>query len=389
MRRLLIILALLACGIRADAAFSKSYKITVDHTKAGGSNSATFVMWFCVNGSAAPCDSGAHSGLAVTDFKASGSGGVVTSSNGYDVVFGTAAGCSSRLSFELEKYKAGSTSYDGTTGFGSWFVQIGTLSSSVDTDVYVCLGDATITTDQSATATYTADSNFLRAYHLAPLTNDLTTGIQDSTGLGVLMAWGGLPTAGSYLNGSNAGVGSAGRQDSTGTETGLPAGSTPWTLSGWFKTSISAEKWLFDVCQLTDNSHCIGLVVNHSAGKASIHAAGWRAVSTTSVNDGNWHYIVGSSNGVNENKIYVDGVLEGTDATLASTTVANTVTTQAQVADGGFWLCTPCQSDETRIRNDYIAAARVTADYNNQSRPDLFYTITAAAVAIRHRVISQ
>jgi hypothetical protein len=101
---------------------------------------------------------------------------------------------------------------------------------------------------------------------------------------------------------------------------------------------------------------------------------------------------VGSYNGTNQSHLYVDGVLEGTQAGSGSYTGQNGIRVGGVVGDAGSGAQCKCQLDEARIRQEYIADGRVTADYNNQSSPWTFQTFgadTPVGGVVPHRVISQ
>jgi hypothetical protein len=390
--RLALISLLLSSPIWA--AFTSVYSITVDPTKVGGTNIGNYVLWVCANGSTAPCDAGTHTELSIPALKTTGNGGDVTSSSGYDVRFASDSACTAMLNYELE---AGS--YVPTTGFGSWFVQIGTASASVDTVIYMCIGDASITTDGTSTTAWTTDANFNRVWHMPVVTGSTTAGRIESTGQGATPVFGGVSTVrGDLLNGANAGLNASGQLFTQATETGLPVGaSNPWSISMWFKTSIATDKFLFSYCQFSNNANCNAININHTAGKITLYAstlpnpASIKAVGATTVNDGNWHYVVVASNANNENKIYIDGALDGTNATQAASSTADSMCLNHVCNDGGTLICSACQDDELRVRTDYTAAGRILADYNNQSSPWTFYAFAEAAPAstVPHRVISQ
>ena len=87
---------------------------------------------------------------------------------------------------------------------------------------------------------------------------------------------------------------------------------TAITLEAWVKTTDIVEQYI-----TTKTGASWYLAVNVSTGKASFYLDGitnlsW-LYSTSNVNDGNWHHIVGTYDGTNK-KIYIDGVLENTSA---------------------------------------------------------------------------
>jgi hypothetical protein len=375
------------------AAFTSVYSVTVDHTKVGGTDISNYVLWVCANGSTAPCDAGTHTELSIPALKTTGNGGDVTSSSGYDVRFSSSSACTAMLDYELE---AGS--YVPTTGFGSWFVQIGTASASVDTVIYMCIGDASITTDGTSTTTWTTDSSILHIYHLPMVTGDSTKGKLDSTGLNDLTLGGASPTSTSYLNGADNVLAADGVAFATSVS-GLPAGAVSSSMSIWFNSTATYGLAAMGMWQFSNNSNEVSMFINRSAaGKVSICAnGGCGPISNASVNDGNWHYIVASTNGSNSAKIYIDGSLDISNSNDRHSSTLDSMAIAHGANDGGFWACSSgkagggCKVDEVRYRSDQIAAGMVTADYNNQSSPWTFYAFAEAtpASAVPHRVISQ
>ena len=97
--------------------------------------------------------SGTYSYLATVS-----NGGNVQHGNGYDVIFSSDGGCVTKLDHEVE-------SYNGTTGAVSYWVRVSLLSHVNDTTIYLCYGNAAITTDQS-NKSGVWDSNFKAVYHL-------------------------------------------------------------------------------------------------------------------------------------------------------------------------------------------------------------------------------
>lgn len=124
-------------------AYSFYRSLTIDHTKCGASDSSNFPVTF----------NGTYSWLATV-----ANGGKAQNVNGYDIQFYSDSALTTALSFEREAYNA-------TTGAVTFWVKIPTLSSSVDTVIYIAYGDSGISTDQS-TPTAVWDSNFKGVYHL-------------------------------------------------------------------------------------------------------------------------------------------------------------------------------------------------------------------------------
>src|SRR5207245_1869604 len=97
--------------------------------------------------------SGSYSYLATT-----ANGGNLQNSNGYDVIFTSDTGCSTRLNHEVETYSANS-------GAVNYWVKVPTVSHTSDTVFFMCYGNSSITTDQS-NKTAVWDPNYKGVYHL-------------------------------------------------------------------------------------------------------------------------------------------------------------------------------------------------------------------------------
>jgi hypothetical protein len=106
--------------------------------------------------------------------------------------------------------------------------------------------------------------------------------------------------------------------------------STEVTLAAWVKTTASgATQFIAAKYNVSSsNGYYLYLDANGKAAIAGRDGGGSKqsGLSTTSANDGDWHYIVGSINVSTGNwKIYVDGVLENSTLNSAGTTLASTV----------------------------------------------------------------
>jgi hypothetical protein len=107
------------------------------------------------------------------DLKTLANGGRVQNSQGYDIVFKT-SGCVN-YDHEIEKY-------DGTNGDLVAWVQIPTLSSSTDTEIYMYYGANVICDPSNPTAVW--DARFRGVYHLNDDFEDSTQYNHDGTNNG-------------------------------------------------------------------------------------------------------------------------------------------------------------------------------------------------------------
>jgi len=151
---------------------------------------------------------------------------------------------------------------------------------------------------------------------------------------------------------------------------------SPFTISFWFKDPSTSGSSIIVLSK--DNSVTVNsgygfwilsgdsthIRFNISNG-GSVYS---EAVSTTNVVDGNWHYISGSYDGLgngNGIKLYVDGVQQGTGASLTLTTITNSFpfTIGGNSGAGSFIG----QLDNVKIYPYALSSSQITSDYNSIS----------------------
>lgn len=139
--------------------------------------------------------------------------------------------------------------------------------------------------------------------------------------------------------------------------------SSAFSVEAWIKVSnfdISYQpivtkgddSWMLQRYSTTNN---VELYVRTSGGN-------YQAISTSGVNDGNWHHVAGTFDGT-QAKIYVDGVLEATTATTGTLVNGNynvNIGRNAQITSR-LW---DGKIDEVRIWNTAQSAANVSANMN-------------------------
>lgn len=354
---LIVLVALGAFVPAASAGYSFSRTITYDNTKVPNTNQTDFPTLICFNGGAAPCN---DAGLVLAALKVVGSGGKVQNSSGFDIVFGTNITCTSLLNFDLEFYAP-------TTGNLAVWVKIPSLLTASPTVIYMCYGNPAIASFQGNT-NGTWEANILRVYHLP---NGTTLTAADST---VNAATGTLintPTAvAGQIDGAANYVAASG-QKITASSSGLPV-TTALTISGWLKTTSAASQFW-----ISWGTGGVALYMGYgapTAGKPYLGDATNFANGSTSINDGVWHYIVGTYNGSNSRIVYVDGASNGSDAgSLTSTATLATLAIGADVNLGAF-LC-DCSTDEVRVTVGVRGPDWIATEFNNQGSPATFYAV--------------
>lgn len=104
--------------------------------------------------------------------------------------------------------------------------------------------------------------------------------------------------------------------------------SSAFTEEVWVKTTSTANAWLFSEGSTSSLTPAGGLSTNTSGSKARFSIrddanATVGVTGTTTINDGQWHHLVGVRNGTSLS-LYVDGQLDGTTTGTVGTITLNT-----------------------------------------------------------------
>jgi hypothetical protein len=158
MKRILIGLVFAAALAAQPAGYTQSGRFVIDHTKVSA-DQLNF-----------PVAINAYD-PALRDVR---NGGQMQNASGYDILFSSDAAGVNLLSYER-------VLHDTFFGRIFYWVKLPTLSSSVDTSIYVWYGNSSVSTDQS-NPTAVWDSSYLAVWHLADSAANQT--VADSTGNG-------------------------------------------------------------------------------------------------------------------------------------------------------------------------------------------------------------
>ena len=299
--------------------------------------------------------------------KATANGGYVTNANGYDIGFYSDAGLTSKLNWETELYTA-------TTGQVIYWVQIPTLSASVDTTIYLAYGDSTITTFQSV-ANRVWDSNYQGVWHLPDGTsltaNDSTANAQNLTITSATAAAGQIDGAAAF-SGSTQYISKNSYTTATST----------FTISSWvYWTSGNLYAWSM-------GNDAVGgkffPLLTHGVGTGSTNhfhfemGSGTNIINSTTVPVTNtWYHVVITADATTFT-MYINGASEGTVAqgTSALTTgypiSLGSYVNPAYNIFNNYWIGS---LDNFYQTSNTKSADWVKAEYNNQSAPATFYNI--------------
>ncbi len=370
---LLLLISGIAWGACASPPYANGYsfcrEITIDHTKVT-STQTNFPMVVCFGTTMGSACSTNNRQLATA-----ANGGKLLNASGYDVIFTSDNAGTAPMSYERAIQTL-------TTGDSEFWVLIASLSSSADTKIYLFYGNASISTDQS-NPTAVWDANYIAVNHFNALSGNVLT-VADSTSNGNGLTATGLPST--LIGGTGIIGGSAvwaGVTDLTdGTPSGLPTGSGTRTLEMWVKSTATGSN---------QTAMCIG--TNAAAGRFSIFLVGspntWAVEGPNIAGSypatvGSWHHIVltlpGGATTYMGTLPYVDGALQTLSNVLNWTTTINTGAGDYRVGGlcniGGSVLTSGAVADEARISNVARSADWIATEYNNQSSPNTFYSLS-------------
>lgn len=312
------------------------------------------------------------------DLKSVTHGGQVTNEFGYDILF-----CddnNAQLTHEVE-------SYDPATGKLVAWVNLPLLYHSVDTELKITCGNASIVSSTSDEATW--NSNVEAVWHM----NDdpAYSNINDAAGTYDGLPYGEMTSSDLVpgkisgaldFDGSNDYIAILDKHYTNNGEI------TAMTVSSWVKTSFSHNSWTSNWSILDfDRSDYFNFFV-HGNGKLSFcsRTAGggihdFHAGQTGQVNNDEWHYVVASYDGTQKH-LYIDGVLiQSVNAPgLAMGSGANRYGfigegSKASSFNGGrHSKYFQGKLDEIRLYNVSLSPDRIITEYNNQSDPESFIT---------------
>jgi hypothetical protein len=344
----------------ARASYTYSSTITIAHGKVGGGteDEPNFTVLVCANmtlGNGNPCQT-------VSGLNETGAGAEVTNANGYDIVFSTVAGCASSLmNWEMP-------SYASSTGATEAWVLITSLSHTSDTTFYMCWGNSLISTFQGGSTGSAWDSGYKGVYHLA---NGTTLSAVDSTSYGNSgTITGSTATSGQIDGGANF-VASSNQYI---TMPNAVTSGKAMTISGWIKTSSLSQNPV--VLDARGNASEVGCVLYYDT--ASSNHAAWYCNNTvteegsTNLNDGNWHYLVGTIASLGTPQaLYVDGLQITSQSVSGLAAYASGSMYMGKSSDASpVW--TNGNVDEVTVSNVARSAGWINTEYNNQSSPTTF-----------------
>ncbi len=278
-------------------------------------------------------------------------GGHVQNTNGYDIRPFSDTGLNTALTYEL-------VTYDPVNGYLEMHVKISSLSSSIDTIIYLAYGNSSITTNGSSTATWS--NNFLGVYHLADGTTlnvNSSTGSHNGTNNGATAAVGKIDGAANFVAASNQDI----ELDTIN--------AAALTYSGWVNIPSFVNAYARVLC--VDNLSTAHTLAVKSNGKLTVEFSAtttlfYDGTGSHTLSTNTWYLLTGTYNSTSGLIGYVNAVSDGT---VAANGAAKTNWTQhtaigTDIAGGsnGF----NGVIDEVRISSVARSADWITVEYNNQ-----------------------
>lgn len=351
--------------------YSYKKKITIDNTKVSGTADLSNFT-FLINHTDA-------------DLRTIANGGKVTHANGYDIAF-TAADGYTLLDHDIEKYVA-------TTGEYIAWVRIPTLDYNDDTEIYIYYGNATVSTDPSATATW--DTNFAGVWHLHDDFLDASSNNNDGTNYGSTDVLGKIGQ-GQDFDGTDDEITIA---DDASISFGDSGSESPFSISAWVNRDSATERDMIvskdnNVTDLefefwVGNSDRLNFYLEDAENDLLA------IKSTAAVVGNNWTHLVATYDGsglYSGLALYVDGVqLTGGAVVDISTGTWNGISQQNWELDIGEGAYNDNDDydfrgiiDEVRIANNALSADWIATEYNSQNSPSTFYSLEAEEIHIEN-----
>jgi hypothetical protein len=317
--------------------------ITIDYTKVGPGPHSNFPMLI----SRTDTDLQAHALSSANDV-------LFTSSNG-----------TTKLDHEIESY------ISGTGAIVAW-VEIPSLSSAANTNIYMYYGNAAAANQQNTTGTW--NSNYQGVWHLNGAFADATSNSNNGINTGTIAATGKISNGRDFVRSDGADY---------ITVTGLMGSPANVTLSAW-GTLTSRDATGAHIINIGDY---VSINVDDATDGylGSYYDAGWGFTKSSpklNPQGTGWHYFVYTFNDAgNVQSLYMDGVQVGSGAyvnsILYSSQGSNTII--GGHANGNTNYDFDGTIDEVRVSNSIRSAGWVLTEYNNQNTPSTFYTVNNEA----------
>ncbi len=374
---------------RVSAAGYLYYKqITIDHTKVtGGADLTNFPVLVS---------------RTDTDLRSVANGGLVQSSNGYDIIFRDASQ-TAQLDHEIETYVP-------TTGQVVMWVRIPTLSHTVDTTIFMDFDNSTISSSQE-NKTGVWDANYTAVWHMSQDPTGTAPQIKDSTSTADHATTVGTWTSGQQAAGTIGGslnFSSASTDKLTANDVAANDNSSALTVDTWWKPTDLTWPFQGQLLAMGDTGHryyvtngtsdscsacSTALRVEVTNNGSSLHTYGY--TSTGVITTGTWYHVVlafdgSQSTNASRLTLYLNGVPQALTfvGTIPATTanVAEPITMGFSSGSGTYF---DGGMDDTRISKTTRSAGWIGTEYNCESSPSTFMSFGTALLLANHGSVTE
>lgn len=326
-------------------------KIVIDHTKVSGDQTNFPVL------------------VSLTDLNLS-----KAQSNGNDILFADSTG-GTKLDHEIEKF-------DQSKGTLVAWVRIASLSSSVDTTIYMYYGNSGAASQQNKTGVW--DNNYIMVQHLSETSGNHNDSNNSHNSSAIAVTKQG--TAAGKANGADEFNGSSDKV--TIPDADDLSFASDMTIEAWVKldqlavakgddnvflakrssTTTASMEYLIAQNNSSGNNRMTFIMENNNA------TPGWfDANYTGALATGTWYHVVGVR-ASNVMTIYVNGT-----GTTGNTFSGSTFNSDENLYLGNYGSSSPVDGvlDEIRISNSARSAGWITTTYNSINSPSTFLSSAA------------
>ena len=159
-------------------------------------------------------------------------------------------------------------------------------------------------------------------------------------------------------------------------------GAFAYAYSVWIKTTqTGTDKWIVSEGSTTSGNPIVGIINQDgvarfyhrpTAGGQGLFGGNDGLLGSSVINDGEWHHIVGTVDSTVDARLYVDGILEDSDATVSTGATALNTTSVGALRRSSLGQFVTGQLDDARIWSRSISEEDVVGMYFDaiQGYPD-------------------
>ena len=337
-------------------------KLTIDSTKVGATltNFPVYLVW-----------SGSEATSNLPRGMVDNSNGSSAKPDGADIRFSSDEQGINELSFEIVTFAINSVP---STVRAEIHVKLPSVSNTTNTSFYVWWFNPSATA-YATSATYGRNSvwsnSYVSVYHMGESSGSIidSVGFVNGSGTGTMpsQTTGKLGNAQNFNGSSYITLSDSSSYDLT----------TAMSVSGWVKVTSFSEAY-HPIVTKGDNTWRIqrNADLNSLSFDRSLPGGGLvQVLGAVNVNDGNFHYAVGTFNTTNGTTLYIDGAQ---DANSPTTTATQTFTSAVAIGTNVSHLFRKWNGiiDEVRISSASRASTWVSTEYNNQNSPNTFISVS-------------